>query len=44
VCLQVEAIELKPGGKDIAVTEENKEEYVQLLTGKPTCLDIVGYV
>ena len=29
VCIQVEEIELKPGGGDIDVTESNKKEYVQ---------------
>ncbi len=27
----VETVELKPGGQDIAVTEENKHEYVKLV-------------
>ncbi|ORX44255.1 HECT-domain-containing protein [Hesseltinella vesiculosa] len=29
---QVETVDLKPGGRDIDVTEENKKEYVNLIT------------
>ena len=30
--------ELKPGGKDILVTEENKEEYINLMVRAKYCL------
>ncbi|KAJ3332713.1 hypothetical protein HDU76_013326 [Blyttiomyces sp. JEL0837] len=29
---EVQTVELKPGGKDIPVTDENKKEYVELIT------------
>jgi uncharacterized protein YodC (DUF2158 family) len=29
---QVEEVELKPGGKDIEVTDANKHEYVEYVT------------
>ena len=29
VCVQVEEIELKPGGTDIDVTEDNRKEYIE---------------
>jgi E3 ubiquitin-protein ligase HUWE1 len=35
-----ETIELKEGGKDIAVTDENKKEYVQLVVEQKLCKSI----
>ena len=36
---ETKTIDLKPGGRDIAVTNENKREYVEWVTLNPTLIE-----